>query len=271
MTDLRKKGLQYDDATVSIGDTFLVKRTAPNTVGKGNFISENVIKELHELATLTNTESGSHEVGATVATTTFNWTYNRNTDDPFSQILSGTDLTGTPITVAVALRTLAGAFAPNLSPATATTYTYTMNAVGDDVTWGATIGNPSSNTTSIPFLWKMYYGVSADGTLFTGPDIITTIEPQNDDFATSKTKSYAFTPVGADNYVYFAWPASFGAVATSLFNGLAMTAWSYSNGVSFGHAAPTNIPLTNASGGTTNYYVIRSDNVYNGPSTWAIT
>lgn len=226
-------------------------------------ISELDIVSAHTLLSFTNTESGDHEVGETVATATFNWAYNRDGDNPTSQIITGTDLDGSPISVAVALRALVGTFTPNLSPAAASIYTYTLNAIGDDT-------NPSSLTTSIPFKWKMYYGVSALDNILTGPDIMTHLEPQNDDFATSKAKTYAFVP-GVNNYVYFAWPAVFGPVVLSIFNGLDMTAWKYSTGVAFtDNITPVALPLTNASGGTTNYYLIRSDNFYNSPATWQI-
>ncbi|MBP7209564.1 MAG: hypothetical protein KBA02_00045 [Paludibacteraceae bacterium] len=254
--------LEFDAGTTT-GD--ILKCTGATTLGKVTGIPESLIVANDEILTFTNTESASHEVGETVATTTFNWTMLRNANANTSQSISGTDLVGSPVSIAPGTtRTYGGTFTPNLSPAVATTYTYTLNTVGDD-------GYADSATTTIPFRWMRYWGVS-DTDVLTGANVMSVLEPQNDEFATSITVSKTFdASVGTPpNYLYFAYPASFGAISSSTFNTFPFTDFEYSNGATY-QATPTALTLTNASGGTTNYYIVRTVNTYNGSGlVWSI-
>lgn len=258
MPEIKSPGLKFDD-TMNNGD---IGKRAGQTLTKVTGIPEALIVDNDAIVSFTNNKS-LNEVGSTVSTATFSWVMTRDSEACASQIISGSGLVGTPVSVTPGTtRSYLASFSPSLLPSVAATYTYALATVGDD-------SYVDSRTSNIAFQWKMYYGVSANANLTTGALVMSNLAPQHADFATSKAKTFNFTPSGA-NYVYFAFPASFGAVSLSIFNSLPMTAWSYSNGSSFGHLSPTGISLTNASGGVTTYYIIRSDNVYNSPATWQI-
>ena len=159
------------------------------------------------------------------------------------------------------------------NPAGATEATYTdASPVTTDTTYTASVGDGTLTGTSVrsfTFQNKMYYGLSTIDLLTTGANIMSSIATQHADFATSKAKTYSFAPTGAD-YVYIAYLASYGPISTSIFNSLPFTAYSYSDGSSFGHTTPTAITLTNSSGSTDNYYIVRTDNSYLSPATWQI-
>lgn len=205
-------------------------------------ISEGNIVSLHALATFT-TDAATQEVGATLNNFNLNWTYNRNANDPESQTINnGIGL------VAVNLRTYAVTGA-----ALTTSTTYTIDAVGDDVTWGATVGNPSSLSLTISFLPRRYFGVSSS-LITTGAGIITAFGATGE-FATSRVVSKTFdaSVSGGANYIYYSYPTSFGAPVTVTFNGFLFTDYTLST-----------VSLTNASGFTQNYYIMRTNNVFSG-------
>ena len=214
------------------------------TLGNLKVSAKNVIAA-QVLASFTNT-SGAHEHGETVNNFSLNWTYNRNADNPTSQII---DVFGsiTP----TSLRTYAVTGAGLTDTATAT-----MTAIGDDAT-------NSSLTTTIPFYWKRYFGVYS-GDILTGANVMSILNPLNSEYGTSRAKSNAFTFTG-DAYFYFAYPSAWGAVAGWIFNGFTQSTadLEYSNGTSFG-STPTALTLTNASGGTATYYIVRGKYKYNG-------
>lgn len=208
-----------------------------------------------------NPAAGTREFGATSATVTITPTTVKGTNNIVSLALSSTDgysysyPAPNPAGGAEAIQTDSTLLSNTRS------YTATVSAGGLQT---------GTSTQTITFQWKMYYGVSALSNIYTGADIMANIATQNADFATTKAKTYSFTP-GVDNYVYFAYPAAFGAIVTSIFNSLPMTAWKYSTGAAYvDNVTPVPISLTNSSGGTANYYIIRSDNFYNSPAVWQI-
>ena len=208
----------------------------------------------HTLATFTNT-AGTTETGLTLVDWYFNWTYNRNSDNPTSQTISPTY--GAQ---AVALRQ----YHVTGASLTAST-TYTMTSVGDD-------GNPSSLTTTVLFGLKRYWGVSATDVL-TGANVMSVLNPQHNEFGTAVSVSKVFDASAGSppNYLYYAYPAAWGAISSSTFNTFPFTDYSYSNGSSFGHSTPTALTLTNSSGGIANYYIVRTTNTYSGAGlTWVI-
>ena len=229
-------------------------KAALNTLGTaiGN-ISQSQIVSNQILASFTNTAS-IQEFGATLNTLTLNWTYNR-TPDPTSQTIdSGVGA------VAVNLRTKA-LTAQGLT----NSHTYNISAVGDDST-NSTLG------TTVSFEWKRYWGPSATDVL-TGANVMSVLNPLGNEFGTSKGASKSFTAGATPLYYYFAYPAAWGAIAAWTFNGFtqAIGDLEYSNGSSFG-ATPTNISLTNSSGGTTNYYIVRSKYQYqNSTDTFSVS
>ena len=80
--------------------------------------------------------------------------------------------------------------------------------------------------------------------------------------ASSRAVSYTFDASvgGGANYLYIAYPTSFGAPASTTFNGFTFTDYTI-----------TTVSLTNASGFTQNYYILRTNNTYSAASvTWQI-
>lgn len=241
-------GINYD-GSVSVGTTFLARRTGTSLLGRGTGISSSVIISLHALASFTNTV-GVSEVGSTVNSYTLNWTYNRNSSNPASQSLS------TSGSLAVALRTLAVTGA-----GITTDTTITLSAVGDDVSWGASVGNPSSLTTSILFRPSIYHGVDNGSPISTGSGIMTAFS-SSAVLSSSRAVTYTFdaSVSGGSNYLYIAYPSSFGAPSSTRFNGFAFTDYT-----------STTSSLTNASGNTETYIILRTNSTYSGSSiSWQV-
>jgi len=106
--------------------------------------------------------------------------------------------------------------------------------------------NTANGSTSVLFRWKRYWGTSPNTSL-NDAEIIALA---NSELATSRAKS--FTISGGGEYIYYVYPAAWGT-ATFTVNGLLNTAWTLSVQ-----------SHTNASGGTTNYNVYRSNTVQHG-------
>lgn len=241
-------GISYD-MSVNVGDIFVAKRTGASTLGKAAGISEALVKALEALVSFTNT-IGTVEIGVTVNNFTLNWAYNRNSDNPASQTINN----GIGA-IAVGLRTRA-VVAAGLTTDT----TYTISAVGDDVTWGASVGNPSSLNTDILFRPKIYWGVNS-AVINTGAGIMAAFAASGI-FASSRAffQTFDASVMGGNNYLYVAYPSAYLAPASTLFNGFTFT--DYTSVTS---------PLTNASGYTQNYIILRTNNVYSGAAlTWQI-
>ncbi|MFM7854757.1 MAG: hypothetical protein ACKO96_23235, partial [Flammeovirgaceae bacterium] len=71
------------------------------------------------------------------------------------------------------------------------------------------------------------------------------------EFATALAQTRVFNP--SNQYIYFAWPATFGAAASFKFNGLASSSWLL-----------TTRTFVNASGGESTYHIYRSEYKQNG-------
>ena len=229
-------------------------KAALSTLGKavGN-ISQSQIVSSQVLSSFSNT-AGTHEVGTTLNNITLNWAYNRAPDPTSQSIDSGVG------DVAVNLRTIA-----LTGQGLTSNHTYTITAVGDD-------GTNSYAGTTVSFSWKRYWGVSATDVL-TGAEAMSVLSVQGNEFGLAKAASKSFTSGGTPEYYYYAYPASWGAISGWTFNGFTQNVsdLEYSNGTSFG-PTPTNISLTNASGGTTNYYIVRSKYQYqNSTDTFSVS
>ncbi len=166
---------------------------------------------------------GTVEIGTTVTAVNFNWSYNK-------AVVSQT-FNASPIAFALRALGLTG-----LSLTSDTTYT----VVGNDGTQNA------SRSTSVLFRNKRFWGVSATPTP-TGPFIDTL---SSSEFATSRNQSRTFNC--AAQYIYVAWPSSFGN-PTFTVNGLLNTGFQ-----------KTTVSYTNSSGHTSNYDVWRSGNLLTG-------
>lgn len=126
-----------------------------------------------------------------------------------------------------------------------------------DKTWTITVndgsgrpGAQASATTSLVFRDKRYWGVSPNTTL-TATEIIAL----SSEFATNKNKDVTYNAsVGSGaNYVYYAYPLSYGLMTAVTVGGLA-----------FSDFTSTPISFTNASGYTSQYYLVRINNIQTG-------
>ena len=193
--------------------------------GGTNFISLYVAPAI---TSLTN-DQNSVEIGATATTTTLGWS--------ISGTITSQGLNQSIGAIAIGLR----AFTNSDSYTTDRTYTLT-NSDGTTTT---------TASTSVMFLHKAYWGVSANTSLTDGQVIALSSA-----FATSRLNSQSVSP--SAQYVYFAYPASFGAAAFTV-NGLANTAWTL-----------VTRAFINASGNSTSYNIYRSDNLLTGTYAVAI-
>lgn len=234
-------------------------------------ISELEIVPAHDLVTfrstvtwpLTGSEPGGSSGPATSNTvlrgltvTDFNmiWTYNNGDADPHSQSLDhGIGA------LAVGLR------AYNHTPVAYTTnQTYNLTAEGFEFP----VVNPITGATTLLFLNARYWGVhSADLLVDANADdtirglVGTTFTRE---FCPARAVTKIFNPaLGAPpNYLYFAYPSSFGLPPQTFMGGFAFTDWS---SVVFNN-------FDNGTGYTENYYIIRTNPQYNlGPITWQLT
>lgn len=251
--------IHYDPGTPN---NAILKKTGAITAGDITAtppygVPESLIIPNDEILTFTN-DSSSHEVGETLLGANFNWTMTRNLEANTSQAVSGATLDGSPVSVTPGtVRTLAGTFGAGLNPADYAAYSYTLNTVGDD-------GFADSASTSILFRWKRYWGVwnvtGAGGSVPTDAEIVAAFSGE---YGTSKpvTKTFnASAPTPPYNLV-FAWPLSWGLPVQTKIGGLDFTDYTSATIVSF----------VNASGGTTDYYVIYTNNQTSDAAvTWQI-
>ena len=170
------------------------------------------------------TGGSSNEIGASVASATLNWTLSKNeTSQSLNQGIGS---------LALLLRTYL------YSTAMTSNTTFTLS-VSDGTT-------PTNASTTTAFYNRRWWGTSANAS-FASADILTLA---NNEFSSTRVKS--FTTDGNAQYIYYAYPASFG-VATFTVNGLLNTAWTLSV-----------ISHTNASGHTENYNIYRTNTVQGG-------
>jgi hypothetical protein len=174
----------------------------------------------------------TNEVGASVASVSLTWSYNKTIT---AQELAGTGTTS-PI-LADRAQVVTGPFT------TDTTFTIT----------GHTATESDDATTSVVFQRKRHWGLSASTSL----DTTAILGLSGSELSTSRVQTRTLSP--SSQYVYFAWPSTFGTPAFTV-NGLSNTAWTM-----------TTVSHTNASGSTTNYDVYRSDNLLTGTVTIGVS
>lgn len=147
-------------------------------------------------------------------------------------------------------------------------YTDVSGAVTSNTTYTATVGDgtsTSNGTATYTFETKIYHGVD-NSVINTGAGIMAAFAASGV-FATSRAVTYTFdastgTP---PNYLYIAYPASYGpaspALPASTFGGFA-----------FSDFTSVTSPLTNASGHTENYIILKTNNTYNSAGlVWSIS
>lgn len=129
-----------------------------------------------------------------------------------------------------------------------TNYTYST-PITSNTTFTLTVSDgtttPTSNT-SVTFLPRAWWGTNANTSL-SSAQILTL---SNNTLTSTRARS--FTINGGGQYIYYAYPASYGT-ATFTVNGLLSTAWTLAV-----------VSHTNASGYTQNYNVYRTNTIQNG-------
>jgi hypothetical protein len=111
---------------------------------------------------------------------------------------------------------------------------------------------PVNGSTSVTFMQKRYWGTSANTTLNDAQIIAL-----NSEFASSRSQSRIIT--AAAEYIYFAYPASFGTASFTV-NGLPNTAWTL-----------VTRAFVNASGYSESYNIYRSNNLLTGTYTIVVS
>ncbi|MEO0075014.1 MAG: hypothetical protein ABIK31_02765 [candidate division WOR-3 bacterium] len=214
-----------------VGDSFQAVLDAPDkvtvSVGAPPPPANNIIT-----FTLSPTVS---EIGSTVNPLNFTWTVNQTPDSQSISPLIGT------ISPTVLSYSYTGGVSSN------TTFTLT-NIIGS---------NTSTKTTSISFRHKRYWFASTNNDFANGPktylDLLAdsgfSSQPiaDREEFATIRQTIKTYDATGG-RYLYMMFPASFGTTSPQIQIGPFPVTISYVN----------NIPFTNESGYTTNYYVYRT-------------
>lgn len=181
------------------------------------------------VSSLTNT-IGTVEIGSTVTSVTLNWSLNKTvTSQSLSQSIG---------TIDAALRT----YTDTGSWTTDRSYTLT---IGDGT-------NTATGSTSVLFRHRRYWGVSNKESL-TDADILALSK----EFSTSRAQTRSLTCTA--QYIYFAWPSTFGAASQFTVNGLPNTAW-----ILVGRA------FVNASGYSSTFYIYRSENLLTNASPYTV-
>jgi hypothetical protein len=174
--------------------------------------------------------TGNVEIGSTVNGVVLTWAYNKAvTSQSINQGIGSLpvgDRTASDPTVLTSSRTWA------LSASDGTT--------------------PVNGNTSVTFLNKRYWGVSALTSLSDAQIIAL-----NSELAATRVQSRTFAPSG--NYIYFAWPTSFGT-PTFTVNGLLNTAWTL-----------VTRAFVNGSGHSSSYDIYRSNNLLTGTFVVAVS
>ncbi len=127
----------------------------------------------------------------------------------------------------------------SITKTSATSHVFRIEAVN---TQSATL----SSTYTVNWRHRRWWGTSSNTNLSSS----NILNLSNDEFSTSRSKSFSID--GNGQYLYYAYPASFGT-ATFTVNGLLNTAWTLEV-----------VNHTNASGWPENYNVYRSNTIQNG-------
>lgn len=175
--------------------------------------------------------AGTVESGTTITDVTLSWTLSHGT--MVSQSLTDVG------SITASLRSYALTGLSITSPKQYT-LSYSLTYLG----FNGTINGSVSTTVS--FGQKRYWGVLSTDTP-TDSDIISL----SSEFATNFAQNRVFNP--SNQYIYFAWPETFGAATSFKFNGLVSSAWLL-----------TTRTFVNAAGGSASYHIYRSEYRQNG-------
>lgn len=218
-------------------------------IGNAIFTASNSIAARQALGlqsytnTLTNSIN-SIEIGSTVNDITIGWT------------IAPTDAT-------YATRTLAGAGSTNTITNNSATLAFSNLSLTGNTTWTLTVGDglgiTNTATTSVNFLNYMSWGRSTNTTLNNAAiqTLHTTGGGASRAFATSRSRS--FTMDGGGQYLYIAYPLSFGSATAG-----GVTHAMIVDGNVFNNFVVTTNTYTNASGHVASYLIYRTANIING-------
>ena len=170
---------------------------------------------------------GTVEIGRTITSITFNWSFNKTMVS--ASINNGVGAVNPPLTS----KTITGTWTTN------TSWTLTASDGTNSVNAG----------TSIAFDNQRYWGVSALETLTTQQ----ILNLGNSEFATNFEKSVAYNCSGGGLYPYYVYPSAWGVPNNVTVGGLSFSAFTV-----------TEQSFTNASGYTSAYNVIRFNGVQSG-------
>lgn len=182
---------------------------------------------LYQAISISSFTGGStNEIGSTVSSVSLNWTYNKTeTSQSLNQGIG---------TVTNGVRTYTYS-----TPITSNT-TFTLSASDGTTT--------TSSNTSVSFLPRVWWGTDSKTSL-TSADILLL-----DNNQLSSTRARSLTINGNGEYIYYAYPASYGT-ATFTVNGLLNTAWTLTTVMHSNLLTPGNTQL---------YNVYRSNTIQNG-------
>jgi hypothetical protein len=125
--------------------------------------------------------------------------------------------------------------------------------VVEPATFGVTLKSNTNETstvsTSLSWLYRIYWGVSSSTSL-TETQIEALV---SNALRSSRAGTFTFDASAGSVYLYFCYPTSFGAASQFTVNGFVTT---------FDSVGP--VSVTNTYGATTNYYVYKSTNVQSG-------
>lgn len=218
--------------TINDNDIMLIERPVPHTnywINMGqvkSYVNAGIIPVLigPSINSFVNNVN-IVEIGSTVNLTVLTWTLGGTA--PTSQSINQ-GVGGVPV----------GTLTVTDSSSYSVSRTYTLTVANAN-------GTATANT-SVSFQSKRYWGPQAATSLTDAQ-----IRALGQEFATGFA-GFNHTITCAAQYIYFAFPTSFGVPNVNV-NGLLNTAWTITSG-----------PFVNASGATVNYYVYRSNNLLTG-------
>lgn len=221
--------------------TNLAAPTISNEAATKAYVDSLVLRVPPAIPTFTASSGGlsTFEIGTTISNVNLTWTIT-----PTNVVLSSQTLNPSIGSVDVSLRTT------NLTGLSLTTDTTWTNVINDGLGFNNSI---VTNTASIAFRHYLSWGRSSATSLDNGAiqNLYLTGGGAGRGFQTSRLRSGIFMSV-TNQYVYFAYPASFGA-ATFRVNGFPNSAFTN-----------TTVTYTNESGNATSFLIYRTLNTVDG-------
>lgn len=182
---------------------------------------------------------GVLEVGSTLSSVTATWSLNKIVTS-LSITAADSHLTPNSVPITLAVSATSQVFTGSYTPTGPATATWTFSA-GDGT-------NTGTSSTSVAFEQKNYWGPSSLSSMASS-DVLAL---SGNGFKTSKNQAVTYNCTGGA-YPYFVYPSSYGSLTNVTVGGLA-----------FSDFSTTVLSFTNASGYTSNYNVVRFNNLQTG-------